>query len=347
MQYRPLGRTDLRVSAICLGTMTFGTRNSEAEGHAQMDYAFDRGVNFIDTAEMYAVPQSADTYGRSEEITGTWLKKTGRRKDIVLATKIAGPTPNMPWIRQGRDTFGAKDVADACDASLRRLQVDHIDLYQIHWPNRSANVFGKMDFDYDVSGRESDGILSLLRELAKLVDAGKVRHIGLSNETPWGVMTFLRHAETAGLPRVVALQNPYNLLNRTFDIGLSETVLQEGIAMLAYSPLAAGTLSGKYLDGNLPQGSRRDYDRRVSRYQRPLEQETVAAYVGIAKKHGIDPSLLANAFVAGRPWIASSIIGATTLEQLAVNIDAGETVLAPEILAEIDAVHDRWPNPCP
>lgn len=348
MRMNKLGLTGIDVSLICLGTMTFGQQNTEDEGHAQMDYAVAQGVNFFDTAEMYAVPPSAETYGRTEEILGSWFAKTGRRKDIVLATKIAGPTPHMPWVRPGRDVFSAQDVAEACDASLKRLRTDYIDLYQIHWPRRAVNSFGKLDFDAAVTRREGDGILSLLQELAKLVKAGKVRHIGLSNETPWGVMTFLKHhAADASLPRVQSIQNAYNLLNRTFDIGLAEVALQEKVGLLAYSPLAGGTLTGKYLGGARPAGARRTIDSRVSRYARPLEQETVGGYVAIARKHGLDPALMANAFVNAQPHVTSNIIGATSLAQLKVNIDSAGHVLDKEVVAEINALHDRHPNPAP
>ena len=348
MEMRKLGTTDIDVSLICLGTMTFGEQNTAEEAFAQMDYAVTQGVNFFDTAELYAIPPKAETYGRTEEIIGDWFKKTGKRKDIILASKVVGPASHMKWIREGKARLEPDQIVAACDASLKRLQTDYIDLYQIHWPDRPVNSFGKMDFDSKlVNSRAREKIGEILEALGALVAAGKVRHIGLSNETPWGVMTYLKIAAEKNLPRVQSIQNAYSLLNRTFDIGLSEIALQEKVGLLAYSPLGGGTLTGKYLNGQVPAGSRRAIDARTSRYKRPLEDETVSAYVTIARKYGLDPAAMANAFVNIQPHVTANIIGATSVEQLQVNIGSVDLKLSPDILREINAVHDKHPNPCP
>jgi aryl-alcohol dehydrogenase-like predicted oxidoreductase len=346
MQYRTLGLTDIRVSLICLGTMNWGEQNTEAEGHAQMDYAVDKGVNFFDTAELYAIPPKAETYGRTEEIVGSWFRTRKARDKIILATKVCGPSSNA-WIRGGKARLDRANMTAALEDSLKRLGTDHVDLYQLHWPNRPVNIFGKLDFSGEVTGRESDDILATLEVLADFVKSGKVRAIGLSNETPWGMMTFLKHHAVKNLPRIVSIQNPYNLLNRAFEVGLSEMAMQEKVGLLAYSPLAGGTLTGKYLHGNMPAGSRRAIDARRSRYRRPREEETVTAYLNVARKHGLDPAQMALAFVNGRPFLTSNIIGATSMEQLKVDIASIELSLGPEVTADIDAVHDVSPNPCP
>jgi aryl-alcohol dehydrogenase-like predicted oxidoreductase len=348
MKYRTLGKTDIKVSLICLGTMTWGEQNTEAEGHAQMDYAVEQGINFFDTAELYAIPPRAETFGRTEEIVGTWLGKSKKRKDIILATKVVGPAPGMAWIRNGKAKFDRANITAALEGSLKRLGTDYVDLYQLHWPNRPVNSFGELGFNHAVTGREEDDMLETLRVLGDLVKAGKVRTIGLSNETPWGVMTFLKHAAAHNLPRVVSIQNPYNLLNRTFEVGLSEIALQEHVGLLAYSPLGGGTLSGKYLNGQLPKGSRRaiDINRRI-RYKRPREEETVTAYLNVAKKHGLDPCQMALSFVNSRSFMTSNIIGATSMAQLKTDIGSIDVELPPEVIADIEAVHDTSPNPCP
>lgn len=348
MKYRTLGTTGIDVSLICLGTMTWGQQNSEAEGHAQMDYAAEQGVNFFDTAELYSIPPKAETQGATESIIGTWFQKTGKRKDIVLATKVVGPAPTMPWFRDGKAQLDAANINAACDASLKRLQTDYIDLYQLHWPQRNVNSFGKLDYDAAAfAGREADQILETLQALQGLVKTGKVRHIGLSNETAWGVMTFLKLAAANDLPRVQSVQNPYNLMNRSYDVALAEVSLQEKAGLLAYSPLAAGTLTGKYLNGALPAGTRRAIDARTSRYKRPLEDLTVQMYLDVAKKHGLDPAQMALAFVNARPYVTSNIIGATTMEHLKTNIASVDVALSPEAVADINAVHDKHPNPAP
>ncbi|MBI1214697.1 MAG: NADP(H)-dependent aldo-keto reductase [Alphaproteobacteria bacterium] len=348
MEYRKLGGTDVNVSLICLGTMTFGEQNTQEEGFAQMDYALEQGVNFFDTAELYAVPPRAETYGRTEEIIGEWFKVSGKRKDIVLATKVAGPAPGMPWIRGGNAKLEKEQILQAAENSLKRLQTDYIDLYQIHWPQRPVNSFGKLGYDQSaVSGMESDNILEILDALGELIDAGKVRHAGLSNETPWGVMNYINHHENNSLPRVVSIQNAYSLLNRSFEVGLAEVALQENVGLLAYSPLAAGTLSGKYLAGAVPKGSRWDIDTRTSRYKRPNLDDAVHAYLDVAQKHDLDPTQMAIAFVNSRPFVTSTIIGATKMEQLQSNIAAAELKLAPEVVTDINGVHALISNPCP
>jgi aryl-alcohol dehydrogenase-like predicted oxidoreductase len=348
MEYRRLGRTEIDVSLICLGTMTWGRQNTLEEGHAQMDYAVSQGVNFFDTAEMYAIPPSADTYGRTEEIIGAWFTRSGKRKDIVLATKVCGPAPWATWIRNGEAALTRDQVTAACEASLRRLQTDYIDLYQVHWPQRPVNSFGKLGFgEAGVTGREAEEIEETLGALQELVKAGKVRHAGLSNETPWGVMTYLRLHRDKGLPRMESIQNPYSLLNRTFEVGLAEIALHEKVGLLAYAPLAAGALTGKYLGGSIPKGSRRDIDKRPSRYDRPKGEEAVRLYLDIAQKHGLDPAQMAIAFVNRQPFLTSTIIGATTLEQLKTDMAAAGLKLSDEVVSAINAVHALISNPCP
>jgi len=347
MEYRRLGWTDLRVSAICLGTMTWGRQNTEAEGHEQMDYAVDCGVTFFDTAELYAIPPTADTYGRTEEIIGTWFKRRGGRDKIVLASKVAGPSANLNWIREGKGRLDAPNIRAAVDASLRRLQTDYIDLYQLHWPDRKANYFGQLNYVHDPSDDQAVPIAETLQALDEIVRAGKVRYIGLSNETPWGVMTFLRLADQIGLPRAVSIQNPYNLLNRIFEIGLAEIAIREDCGLLAYSPLGGGTLSGKYLGGAVPPGSRRSIDYRGSRYSKVNAEEATAAYVELAHRHGLQPVQMALAFVTEQPFVTSNIIGATSMVQLRTDLEGAANPLSAGIKEEIEAIHRRYPNPCP
>jgi len=348
MKYKKLGGTDLDVSLICLGTMTFGEQNTQDEGFEQMDYAVDQGVNFFDTAELYAIPPRAETYGRTEEIIGNWFEKTGKRRKIILATKVVGAAGHLPWIRDGKARLEKAQIIEAVEGSLKRLKTDYIDLYQIHWPQRPVNSFGKLGFDQNaVTGREADVMLETLQTMQELVQAGKIRHVGLSNETPWGVMTCLRLAAAHGLPRVVSIQNPYNLLNRTFDIGLAEMAMQENVGLLAYSPLAAATLTGKYLDGKIPPGTRRAIDTRASRYDRPGVDTVVRKYLAIAEKHGLNAAQMALAYVNDRPFTTGAIIGATTMDNLKANIAAVDITLTPEVVTEIERVHTRHPNPCP
>jgi len=346
MQYRRLGRTDLQVSAICLGTMTWGgAQNNQDDGFAQMDLALDHGVNFWDTAEMYAVPPSAETYGKTEAIIGNWFKSRGKRDKVVLATKVCGRTQN-PWVRDGRHRLDRGNIEAAIDASLKRLQTDYVDLYQLHWPDRTTHRFGA--FGHNAPPAPGDvPILETLEALAGLVKAGKVRHIGLSNETAWGTMEFVRLSEQHGLPRTVSIQNAYNLLNRTFDQDLAEVCLNTGVGLLAYSPIAGGHLTGKYLGGRIPPGTRRALDPRPSRYNTPRAEGAIQAYVDIARRHGLEPNQMAVAWTLTRPFVASSIIGATSIPQLESNLRAIDLVLPPEVMKDIEEVHRANANPCP
>ncbi len=310
MQYRKLGRTDIDVSLICLGTMTWGRQNTEAEGHEQMDYALKQGVNFFDTAEMYAVPPTADTYGKTEEIIGTWFAKTSNRDKVILASKVAGPS--LPWIRGGKYIIDRENILKAVEDSLTRLQTDYIDLYQLHWPNRGSNHFGQhwsFNPQFHLSEVE-ENFLEVLETMAELVKAGKIKHIGLSNETSWGTMKWLRMAEEKGLPRMASIQNEYSLLCRLFDGDLQEVALAEQCGLLAWSPLATGMISGKYLTGKRPKGSRWTLQNNLPRDNK-LSQEAVAAYMKVAKKHSLDVCQMALAFVNSRPFVTANIIGAT------------------------------------
>ena len=345
MDYRKLGHSDLNVSAVCLGTMTFGQQNTETEGHAQLDLAFGRGVNFIDTAEMYPVPPRADTVTRTETIVGNWLKKQPRDQ-VILATKVAGPRRNMSWIRGGPKAFDRDNIRSAIEGSLQRLQTDYIDLYQLHWPERNVPMFGKYQFEPSEES-EAVPIQEQLEVLAELVREGKIRHIGLSNEHPWGVMEFLRIARQSSLPRVVSIQNPYNLINRTFETGMTEIVFREKLSLLPYSPLAFGHLSGKYLfDPNAP-GRVTQFEGFAQRYQKTNVQPAVKAYTDLAQRHGMSPTSLALSFVYRRWFVTSTIIGATSLAQLQENLDAWEKPLSEDILAEIEALHLAYTNPAP
>jgi len=346
MEKRRLGRTDIHLPAICLGTMTWGGQNTEPEGFAQMDLALDRGVTFWDTAEMYAVPPTADTYGRTETIIGNWFASRGRRDEVFLATKAIGQSPGgFGWVRGGTARLDRANLVRAVEDSLRRLRTDRIDLYQLHWPDRRADRFGRRADDMPEAAETP--IAETLHALADLVTAGKIRHVGVSNETPWGVMTYLREAERLNLPRIVSIQNPYNLLNRTFEDGLAEIALREDVGLLAYSPLGGGTLTGKYLGGRLPAGSRRAIDPRKSRYDTPRAEAATAAYLDIARRHGLDPAQMALAWVHRQPFVTATIIGATSLDQLRTDLDAFDLVLPPEVLEAIDRVHAMNPNPCP
>lgn len=342
---QPLGTTELRVSPICLGTMTWGTQNNEAEAHSQLDAAVAAGINFIDTAEMYSVPPDAASYGKTESIIGRWLKRQPRDR-IVLATKIAGAGRSMPWIRGGRLDFSKASLNAAVDASLRRLQTDTIDLYQLHWPVRNVPMFGGYSFD-PAQERESTPIGETLDGLADLVRAGKIRAVGLSNETPWGVMQFARLADANGLPRVASVQNAYNLLNRTWEQGLAEIAYREKIALLPYSVLAFGLLSGKYLDNSQAPGRVTEFKGFAQRYAKPGVAPAVAEYVALARQHGLRPAVMAQAFVSSRWFVGSTIIGATSLIQLEENIRACQTVLSTEVLQGIEEIYLRRGNPAP
>jgi len=349
MKYRKLGRTGLDVSLICLGTMTWGSQNSEAEAHAQLDYALGEGVNFIDTAEGYPVtPVSRETQGRTEEYIGSWIAKRGKRDDFILATKVAGPSRDSARVfRGGNNRLDRRNIEQAIDDSLRRLRTDYVDLYQVHWPDRPVPSFGDRGLADVTDSAAVIPIEETLGALADLVTAGKVRHIGVSNETPWGLSEYLRLNRDAGLPRVASIQNAYNLLNRVFEIGLTEYALREEVSLLAYSPLAGGNLTGKYLGGIVPPGSRRDVAKQFRRYDLPGQPLASARYVAIAHAFGLDPAQLALAFVNSRAFVTSNIIGATSLEQLAVDIASVDVTLPEEALRAIEAVHRELPDPCP
>jgi aryl-alcohol dehydrogenase-like predicted oxidoreductase len=346
MHHRPLGRTGLQVSAVCLGTMTWGNQNTEAEAHAQLDLALDHGIDFIDTAEMYAVPPTAETYGKTETYIGTWLAARGRRDRIVLATKVVGPGSRFPYVRDGNPRLDARNINAAVDASLKRLQTDYIDLYQLHWPDRNVNTFGQLGWAHQAE-EEMIHPEETLEALAALIRAGKIRHVGLSNETPWGVMTFLQLAAARGLPRVASIQNPYSLLNRSFEVGLAEIAMREDCGLLAYAPLGAGMLTGKYLGGARPPGSRMVVFNQKLRYDRPRGHQAVARYVEVARRHGLDPAQMAIAYVLSRPFTTAAIIGATSLAQLETDVASIEVTLGEAVLADLEAVHDELPYPCP
>ncbi len=349
MQYRPLGRTGLNVSLIALGTMTWGEQNTEAQAHAQLDAALDAGINLIDTAEMYPVPPKPETAGRTEQYIGTWLQRSGRRNDIVLATKAAGPTRQAQrpsHIRGGRLNFNRVNLMEALHDSLRRLQTDHVDLYQLHWPDRSVNIFGQRDYVH-VPDEDTVPLEETLRALEDMVASGKVRHIGVSNETPWGLCQFTALSHHLNLPRVASIQNAYSLVNRSFETGLSEVSLREDVGLLAYSPLAFGMLTGKYLHGALPPDARLTLFERFTRYKGDTTLQAVQAYVQLFRDHGLSPAQGALAFVNSRPFVTSNIIGATTLAQLQENIDSVNLLLSTEVLAGIEAIHQRFPNPAP
>lgn len=346
MEYRRLGCSDIEVSLICLGSMTWGKQNTETEAHAQLDAALDAGVNFIDTAEMYPVPPEAETYTLTEQYIGRWLQQRGRRDDVILATKVAGPADWLPWVRGGKNRLDRPNIEAALEASLRRLQTDYVDLYQLHWPDRQTNFFGQLGY---TPGDDSNAVAieQTLRVLADLVASGKVRQIGLSNETPWGAMKFLQLAEQLGLPRVVSIQNPYSLLNRSYEIGLAEISHREECGLLAYSPMAFGVLSGKYLGGAQPADARLTLFERFNRYSNPRAEQATADYVALAREYGLDPAQMALAYVNSRPFVTSTIIGATSLAQLHSNIDSAKLPLEPSLLEGIEAIHRDNPNPAP
>lgn len=351
VEYRRLGRTDLSVSAITLGTMTWGQQNTEAEGHAQLDYAVGRGINFIDTAEIYSIPPRAETQGSTERIIGSWFKARGNRDKVILATKVSGRSDNDYLRPNGeRPRLDRNNIAYAIEESLKRLQTDYIDLYQLHWPDRPVSLFGAGGtvFRGPAPGAVPEvPIEETLEALNDLVKAGKVRHIGLSNETAWGVSRFLRASELGHGPRVVSIQNAYNLLNRTFEIGLAEFAVREQVGLFAYSPLAQGYLTGKYQNGARPPGARTTLFDRGQRYEKPGVTEAIDKYVALAQEVGIDPAKLAIAFVTSRPFVTSNIIGATTLEQLKTDLDSLEVTISPELEARIDAIHQIHSNPAP
>lgn len=349
MDYRRLGTTDLSVSAICLGSMTWGQQNSEAEGHAQLDYALARGVNFIDTAEIYSIPPRRETQGSTERVIGAWLAARKNRDKVVIATKVAG-RGDADWLRENGATpvLDRKNIHYAVEGSLRRLQTDYIDLYQLHWPDRSLPLFGAGGTTYRRPSKRAEvPIEETLEALNELVTAGKVRHIGLSNETPWGVSRFLRAAELGYGPRVVSIQNAYNLINRTFEMGLAEFAERDAVGLLAYSPLAQGYLTGKYQRGARPPGARTTLFERGQRYEKPGVEAAIDAYLALARDIGVEPAQLAIAYVTSRPFVTSNIIGATTMAQLEADLDSVNVTITPEMEARIDEIHQLHSNPAP
>ncbi|WP_278956545.1 NADP(H)-dependent aldo-keto reductase [Aquipseudomonas alcaligenes] len=345
MEYRQLGRSDLQVSALCLGSMTWGEQNSEAEGFAQIDRAKACGINFLDTAEMYPVPPRRDTYGATERIIGNYFKARGDRADWVLASKVAGPGNGIDYIRGGQLKHNRQHIVAALDDSLKRLQTDWIDLYQLHWPERSTNFFGQLGYRHQE--QDFTPLQETLEVLGEQVKAGKIRHIGLSNETAWGTMKYLQLADQLGLPRAVSIQNPYNLLNRSFEVGLAEVAMREQCGLLAYSPLAFGMLSGKYENGARPANARITLFSRFARYTNPQAIAACSRYVTLAREHGLDPAQMALAFVTRQPFVTSNIIGATSLEQLESNLGSLSLELSDELLDAIEATHREQPNPAP
>ena len=346
MKFKKLGNTDLKVSLICLGTMTYGEQNTQEQGFEQMDYAVNEGINFFDTAELYAIPPKEKTYGRTEEIIGDWFKLKKNRQKIILATKIAGP--GLKWIRGGGEQYTSKSIEQAVDNSLKRLKTDYIDLYQLHWPERNTNYFGDLDYEHDVKEKKWNTFESILTTLKKIIDQGKIRYIGLSNETPWGFMKFLEIAKEKKLPRIVSVQNPYNLVNRSYEIGMSEVSIREKAGLLAYSPLAAGYLSGKYRNNKVPKNSRMDlFYENYPRYHNQRTYKAVDEYFKIAKKYELSLTQLSQAFVNSRDFVTSNIIGATTMDQLKENIDSINISLKEDVLNEINSIHENIPNPAP
>jgi aryl-alcohol dehydrogenase-like predicted oxidoreductase len=346
MQKTRLGASALEVTRVCLGTMTFGEQNSEADAHSQLDYALERGINFIDTAEMYPVMPRAQTQGDTERFIGSWLKKSGRRADVVLASKVAGPNPAMHWVRHGKNNLDAANIRTAVEESLTRLQTDHIDLYQLHWPSRNVPIFGASVFD-PAKERDCVAIDETLHALGQLIGEGKIGAIGVSNESAWGVSEYIKQAETKGLPRIATIQNLYNLTARTFESSLlNENCYRDQVSLLAYSPLAFGQLSGKYLDNPHATGRLTIFPANWSpRYLRPSVLAAVKEYAALARSHGMTPAQMALAWCYSRWFVASTIIGATSLAQLEENIDAFEVSLSDEVVAAIDAIHTRITNP--
>ncbi len=345
MKFKKLGNTDLDVSLICLGTMTWGTQNSEGDAFEQMDYSFEKGINFFDTAEIYSVPPNSKSYGKTETIIGNWFEKRKVRKKVILASKVAGP--GCDWIRGGGNNFNERKIGEAIDGSLKRLKTDYIDLYQLHWPERSTNFFGRRD--YSINDQEGDwhSFESILEALKKFVKSGKIRYVGLSNETPYGLSKYLELSKNKNLPRMVSVQNPYNLVNRTYEIGMSEISIREKCGLLVYYPLAAGALSGKYRNGKLPKNSRQALFKGWERHLNPLAMKAYDEYFKLAKNYNLTMVQLAQAFVNSRPFVTSNIIGATTMDQLKENINSINIELTDEIIDKINLIHNDNPNPSP
>ena len=346
MNYKKLGSTDVDVSTICLGTMTWGEQNSKADGFEQMDYAIDNGVNFWDTAEIYAIPMREETYGETENIIGEWFKKTKKRDKIILATKVSGPT-SKEYIRGGGCSYDEKSMSEALEKSLKRMQTDYIDLYQLHWPERNTNFFGKQGYEHDSNEKNWIAFEEILENLKKFVDAGKIRYVGLSNETAWGLAKCLELSKLKNLPKMMAVQNPYNLLNRTYEVGLAEISVREQSGLLAYSPLAFGYLTGKYRNNNMPKGSRIDLFKDFTRYNNENSIKAIEEYYKISQKFNLDFAQMSIKFCEIQPFVTSVIIGATTMQQLKTNVESVNVKLNNEIINEINEVQKKYPNPCP
>ena len=346
MKFKKLGNTNLSVSLICLGTMTWGEQNNQKEAFEQMNYAFDQGVNFFDTAEMYAIPPKEKTFGKTESIIGNWFKEKKNREKIILATKISGP--GLPWIRGGDLNYTKENISKAIEESLRRLQTDYIDLYQLHWPERKTNYFGKLGYKHEDKEKEWNSFESILKVLKKFIEQGKIRHIGLSNETAWGLSKCLEVSKSYDLPRIMSVQNPYNLLNRTYEVGLAEISIREKSGLLAYSPMAFGVLSGKYRNNQKPKGSRLQlFGDQFPRYLKKKSLLAVEEYFKLATKHKISLAQLSLAFVNQQSFVTSNIIGATTIEQLKEDIGSVDINLSAEIIEELNQIHNSNPNPAP
>ena len=345
MKFKKLGNTDLDVSLICLGTMTWGTQNSEKDAFEQMDYSIDKGVNFFDTAEIYSVPPTSESYGKTEIMIGNWFEKRKNRDKIILASKVAGP--GLDWIRGGGNNFSEKKIGEAIDDSLKRLKTDYIDLYQLHWPERSTNCFGRREFKINKDEGEWNNFENVLLALEKFIKSGKIRFIGMSNETPYGLTKYLEISKNKNLPRMVSVQNPYSLVNRTYEIGMSEISIREKCGLLVYYPLASGALSGKYRDGQMPKNARMTLFKGWERMINPLAMKAYDEYFKLSKEINITMVQLAQAFVNSRPFVTSNIIGATTMDQLKENVGSIDIELSEEILEKINIIHNNNPNPAP
>jgi aryl-alcohol dehydrogenase-like predicted oxidoreductase len=343
MEYNILPNSNIKVSKICLGTMTWGRQNNQQEAFDQMDYSIDKGVNFFDTAELYPVPATPDKYAITEEIIGNWFQQSKKRDKIILATKIAGPGDYTAHIR--KTGFKGNSIENALDGSLKRLKTDYIDLYQLHWPERITNTFGNRNYQYFNDSWE-DNFEFILEKLKELIKIGKIRHIGLSNENPWGIMKFLEYSKRE-LPKMITVQNPYSLLNRLFEVGSSEICKRENVGLLAYSPLGFGILTGKYFNGKMPKNSRLDLFPTLKRYSNENSIKAAKLYDEVAKKHNLSLTHLSLSFVNDRPFVTSNIIGATNLEQLKENIESINIKLSDEIISEINSINNKIPNPSP
>ena len=343
MKFRKLGTTDIDVSLICLGTMTWGTQNTEKDAYEQMDYAVSQGINFFDTAEVYSIPPTPDSYGKTEVMIGNWFQKRKNRDKIILASKVAGP--GCDWVRGGGNNFDEKKIGEAIDGSLKRLKTDYIDLYQLHWPERFTNFFGRREYLH--KERDWNNFESILEALEKFIKSGKIRHIGMSNETPYGLSRYLEISKNKGAPRMMSVQNPYNLVNRTYEIGMSEISIREKCGLLVYYPLAAGGLTGKYRNGKMPKDSRMALFKGWERHLNPLAMKAYDEYFKLAKDFNLTMVQLAQSFVNSRPFVTSNIIGATKMDQLKENVESIDIEFTDEMMERVNEIHNNNPNPSP